>query len=115
MDIRVATELQVQVSDGKDRNTDVARTNRNLSIAQVISRPPTTVLEVLLPDDTLTRTMIKLADGEQMGIQTTRALDPNRQHFHFIAGKLEPQSVTTLDLPGSVFRFDLAAIERQLD
>ena len=98
--IRVATELRVQVSDGNYRVPDVTLTDPNLPIEQVITRPPIAVLEVLSPEDTLTRTMIEFADCERMGIQTILALDPNGQHFHFSAGKLEPLFVTTIDLPG---------------
>jgi Uma2 family endonuclease len=113
--IRAAAELRVQVSAGNFRVPDVALTDRNLPVEQVITHPPIAVFEVLSPEDTVTRMMTKLADYERMGIRTILVLDPNGKHFRYSEGRLEPLTSSSFDIPGSACRFDLAGIEKLLD
>ena len=113
--IRVRPELRVQVSAGNFRVPDVTILDRNLPVEQVITHPPIAVFEILSPEDTVTRTMAKLADYERMGIQTILLLDPSGSHFRFNEGKLEPLQTAAFDLPGSACRFDLPEIEKLLD
>jgi Uma2 family endonuclease len=113
--IRVRPELRVQVSAGNFRVPDVTILDRNLPVEQIITHPPIAVFEILSPEDTVTRMMTKLADYEQMGIQTILILDPNGRHFRYSEGKLEPLPVKAFDLPGSACHFDLAGVKSLLD
>ncbi|MGA2251045.1 Uma2 family endonuclease [Terracidiphilus sp.] len=113
--IRAAAELRVQVRKFNFRVPDVAVLDRSLPIEEVITHPPIAVFEVLSPEDSVTRMMTKLADYEQMGIQTILVLDPDGKHFRFRAGALEPLTETAFDLPGSKCRFDLDEIIKLLD
>jgi Uma2 family endonuclease len=113
--IRVRPELRVQVSPGNFRVPDVTILDRNLPVEQVITHPPIAVVEILSPEDTVTRMMIKLSDYERMGIQTILVLDPAGKHFRYSGGSLEPLPAEAFDLPGSGCRFDLAEIEKLLD
>lgn len=113
--IRVAAELRVQVSAGNFRVPDVTILDRNLPIEQVIVHPPIAVIEILSPEDSLSRMMIKLGEYERMGIQTILALDPGGKHYWFRKGGLEPLPAEPFDLTGSLCRVDLAEIEKLLD
>lgn len=113
--IRVRPELRVQVSAGNFRVPDVTILDRNLPVEQVITRPPIAVIEILSPEDTLTRMMTKLNEYRQMGIQTILVIDPDGKNFRFTAGSLEPLPPEAFDLPGSACRFDLAEIKKLLD
>jgi len=113
--IRVRPELRVQVAKHRFRVPDVAVLDRNLPIEQIVTRAPIAVFEILSPEDSLNRMMIKLADYENMGIRTILVLDPKGQHFRFLDGRLEPLRPEPFDLPGSACRFDLAEIEKLLD
>jgi Uma2 family endonuclease len=113
--IRAAAELRVQVSGGNFRVPDVTILDRSLPVEQVITRPPIAVVEILSPEDTLTRMMAKLGDYAQMGIQTILVLDPNGRNFRYTEGRLEPLPAEAFDLPGSACRFDLAEIVKLLD
>ena len=113
--IRVRPELRVEVAAAQFRVPDVTILDRNLPIEQVITPPPVAVIEILSPEDALTRMMTKLAEYEQMGIQSILVLDPVGRHFRFIKGALEPLSHEPFDLPGSRCRFDLAQVEKLLD
>ena len=113
--IRAAAELRVQVSPGNFRVPDVTILDRSLPVEQIITHPPIAVFEILSPEDTLTRIMAKLADYEQMGIQTILILDPNGKHLRYSGGKLGSLPSSIFDLPGSACHFDLAEIEKLLD
>lgn len=113
--IRAAAELRVQVSAGNFRVPDVTILDRSLPVEQVITRPSIAVIEILSPEDTLTRMMAKLGDYAQMGIQTILVLDPDGKNFRYREGRLEPLPAEAFDLPGCACRFDLAEIVKLLD
>jgi Uma2 family endonuclease len=113
--IYVRPELRVQVQPGNFRVPDVAVTDRNRPVEQIITHPPIAVFEILSPEDTVSRMMTKLGDYERMGVRTILILDPNGKHFRFRDDKLEPLPSEPFDLPGSVCRFDLTEIEKLLD
>ncbi len=113
--IRVRPELRVQVSAANYRVPDVAILDRNRISEPIATSPPIAVFEILSPDDSLSRVMIKLAEYERMGILTILLLDPDGNHRRYTAGRLEPLTTESFDLPGSACRFDLAEIEKLLD
>ncbi len=113
--IKVRPELRVQVSPTNFRVPDVAILNRSLPPEPFATHPPIAVFEVLSPEDSLMRMMIKLADYERMGIRTILLLDPEGNHRRYVAGRLEPLSREPFDMPGSQCRFDLTEIEKLLD
>jgi Uma2 family endonuclease len=113
--IRVRPELRVQVSPGNFRVPDVTILDRNLPVEQIITHPPVAVIEILSPEDTVSRMMTKLREYEQMGIKTILVLDPNGRSFRYLSSRLEPLPAEPFDLPGSACHFDLAGIEKLLD
>jgi Uma2 family endonuclease len=113
--IRVRPELRVQVSAGNFRVPDVTILDRNRPVEQIITHPPIAVVEILSPEDTVTRMMTKLREYEQMGIPAILVLDPNGPNYRYLSGRLEPLPAEPFDLPGSACHFDLAAIEKLLD
>jgi Uma2 family endonuclease len=114
--IRVRPELRVQVSPHKFRVPDVTILDRNQPIEQIITHPPIAVIEILSPEDSVSRMLKKLREYQQMGIQTILILDPGtEEHYRFSAFGLTPLAETTFDLPGSSCRFDLDEIKKLLD
>jgi Uma2 family endonuclease len=113
--IHVRPGLRVQVQPGNFRVPDVAVTDRNRPVEQIITYPPIAVFEILSPEDTVLRMMTKLGEYEWMGIQTILILDPNGKHFRYRKGSLEALLSESFDLPGSLCRFDLAEIVKLLD
>ena len=113
--IRVRPELRVQVSTDNFRVPNIAILDRNMPIERYATHPPIAVFEILSPEDTLARMMIKLADYQAMGIQTILVLDPLGKHFRYRNGCLEALAETAFDLPGSLCRFDLEEIHKLLD
>ncbi len=114
--IRVAPELRVQVTPGNYRVPDVTILDRNHPIEQIVTRPPIAVIEILSPEDSLSRMLKKLREYQQMGIQTILILNPGGDdHYRFSAFGLTPLTETAFNLPGSSCRFDLDEIRKLLD
>ena len=113
--IRVRPELRVQVAATQFRVPDVTILDRNLPVEQVVTHPPIAVIEILSPEDALSRMMIRLAAYEKMGIQTILVLNPRGNHFRFMHGSLEMLPAEPFELPGSACCFDIAQIEKLLD
>ena len=113
--IRVRPSLRTRTSATQIRVPDVAILDRKVPKEQIVTHPPIAVFEILSPEDTLTRVMVKLADYERMGIKTILLLDPEGNHRRYTAGRLEPLPADAFDLPGSACRFDLAEIQKLLD
>jgi Uma2 family endonuclease len=114
--IRVRPELRVQVSPTNCRVPDVTILDRHLPVEQIITHPPIAVIEILSPEDSLSRMLTKLREYEQMGIQTILVLNPGGEdHYRFSAFGLTPLKETAFDLPGSACRFDLDEIKKLLD
>jgi len=114
--IRIAPELRVQVSPHTFRVPDVTVLDRSQPIEQIITHPPIAVIEILSPEDSVSRMLKKLREYQQMGIQTILILDPGtEEHYRFSAFGLTPLVETAFDLPGSSCRFDLDEIKKLLD
>ncbi len=107
--------LRIRTAANTIRVPDVTILDRNLPVEQVITHPPIAVIEILSPEDALSRMMTKLREYERMGIQTILVLDPAGENYRFSGGRLEPLPAEPFDLPGSACRFDLAGIEKLLD
>ena len=114
--IRVAPELRVQIGPDKFRVPDVTVLDRNQPIEQIITHPPIAFIEILSPEDSVSRMLKKLREYQHMGIQTILILDPaSEEHYRFSAFGLSPLTEAAFDLSGSSCRFDLDEIKKLLD
>lgn len=112
--VKARTELRMQVSPTRFRVPDVMLLSRTAPREQVITNTPLAVFEVLSPDDTMSRMLIKLADYERMGIQAIWVIDPQQTTFYrYSAGKLESQE--WFELENSLCRFAWSEIAATID
>ncbi len=87
--VRVRCELRVQVSPTRYRVPDVVVFDRTRSVEQILTHPPVAVFEVLSPEDTISRLLLKFDDYEGMGIRNIFMLDPrNERAYQYAAGGL---------------------------
>jgi len=108
------TELRVQVSGDTFRVPDVTLLSRSAPREQIVTHPPLAVFEILSPEDSMMRTMEKLADYESMGIGAIWVIDPrNRRYSAYRKGALMPAEV--FELPGSSFSVPMAEIAALID
>lgn len=114
--VRAISELRVQVSPTRFRVPDVTvlEDKSSREREQIIRTPPIAVFEILSPEDTLARTMVKLEDYEKMGIKTILVVNPKGAKYRYEHGSLELLDQTTVELPGSRCVVDFGEIEKLL-
>lgn len=112
--LRVLLSLRVRVSADRFRVPDVTLLSRSAPREQIITHAPLAVFEILSPEDSMTRTLEKLADYERMGIGAIWVIEPKKQlYYRFRDGQLAPGSV--FELPGSTFSVPFAEIAAPVD
>jgi len=74
--LHVLVEMRVRVSEERVRIPDVCLVSRGQPIEQVLTKPPLAVIEILSPEDRISRYNERLADYRQMGIPNIWVIDP---------------------------------------
>lgn len=74
--LHVLLELRIRVSATRVRIADVCLISRSQPIEQVPTKPPLVVIEILSPEDRISRYNERLADYRQMGIPNVWVIDP---------------------------------------
>ena len=109
-------EQRIRVRANKVRVCDVAVLRNSLPIEAVTSTPPLICIEILSPDDRLSRTKLVLADYLAMGVENIWLIDPiYRAAFTFDDTGLHEADPTTLMVPGTPIRVDLTEAFAALD
>src|SRR3974377_207902 len=75
--LRVLPEMRIRVSETRVRIADVCLMGDTQPIEQVATRPPLAVIEILSPEDRISRYNERLSDYRQMGIQNVWVIDPS--------------------------------------
>src|SRR5271165_1385389 len=94
--LHVVPELRIRVSATRVRIADVCLIARSQPIEQVPTKPPSVVIEILSPEDRISRYNERLADYRRMGIQNVWVIDP--------ANRVGYDCSTTAWLPVEEFR-----------
>ena len=68
--LHVLPEMRIRVSSARVRIADVCLVARSQPIEQVLTKPPLAVIEILSPEDRISRYKERLSDYRQMGIQS---------------------------------------------
>jgi Uma2 family endonuclease len=115
--IRARPELRVQVSPTRYRLPDVVVVSRTQPVEQTLHAAPLAVIEILSPEDRMSRVLVKLRDYETMGIRAIRVVDPRTSTLYkFESGTLKPIKSTTETLSDDpLCLIDWDAVVRLLD
>jgi Uma2 family endonuclease len=107
-------EIRIRVSANRVRIADVCLVLRGQTIEQVLTRPPLAVIEILSPEDRISRHNERLADYRQMGIPNVWVIDPNtRVGYDCSTPAWLP--VEEFHVPGSPIFLRLADLWTELD
>jgi Uma2 family endonuclease len=112
--ILARTELRVRAALDKFRVPDVTLLSRSAPREQIVTSPPLAVFEILSPEDSMMRTLEKLADYECVGIGAIWVIEPKKQlYYRYRDGQLTLGTV--FELPGSAFSVPFAEIAAMAD
>ena len=111
--IWAVTELRIRISSTRFRIADVCLISRDEPIEQVPTRAPLAILEVLSPEDRVSRYQQRLEDYRRMGVKNIWVIDPEtRRGYNCSDGNwIEKQSFAIENSPIAV---DLATIFSEL-
>jgi Uma2 family endonuclease len=111
--IRVATELRIRVGPTRFRIADVCLLSRSEPVEQVPQRPPLAIIEVLSPEDRISRYEQRIDDYRKMGVRNIWIVDPQtRRGYDCSTGSwIEKQSFAVENSPVTV---DLSVIFEEL-
>ena len=76
-DLQVLPEMRIRVAEQRVRIADVCLVSRSQPAEQVLTRPPLAVIEILSPEDRISRYNERLSDYRQMGIANIWVVDPS--------------------------------------
>ena len=77
--LRACPEIRLRVSPMRVRIADIAVLPTNIPYEAVPSRPPVAVIEVLSPEDRVSRYQQRLDDYRSMGVANVWVIDPMRR------------------------------------
>jgi Uma2 family endonuclease len=112
----VTVEQRIQIDSSNVRIADVAIMRSDAPREEVISVPPLICVEVLSPDDRLSRARLVLADYFAMGVPNIWLIDPlRRAAFIFDAKGLHEADPTHLTVPNTPIHLDLTQAFAAID
>ena len=114
--IVVMSEQRTRVSEGRVRLPDVCLVVEDAPRERVTVTPPLLAVEILSPEDRMSRVITRLDDFLKMGVANVWVLDPEeRAAFVYTRGDLRRVDETRLGVRDSPIFLDLPSIFSALD
>jgi Uma2 family endonuclease len=112
--IRTFHEIRVQVSITRFRVADLCLVSASAPREQIIQTPPIAIVEILSPEDRISRYAERLEDYRKMGVQHVWVVDPAaRKGFDCSTGSWI--ETAHFAIAGSKIHIDLGAIFAAID
>ena len=109
-------EQRIRVSEDRVRICDIAVLRADAPHEKVTTTPPLLCIEILSPEDRLSRAKLVLADYLAMGVEHIWLIDPlRRAAFTFDGSGLREADVTRLSISGSAIYLDLTEAFAAID
>ena len=113
--VRPITEQRVRVSEKRVRIPDLAVLRAETPVEPVALTPPLICIEVLSPEDRLSRAKLPLVDYWRMGVRHAWLFDPIRQAAWIYDGELRLAREPVLTVPGTAIEVDTVALFAKFD
>jgi len=114
--IKTVVEQRIRVAARRVRIADIAVLRADAPREQVTTTPPLLCVEILSPEDRLSRAKLVLADYLAMGVENIWLIDPiYRAAFTFNAAGLHEADPTGLRVPNTPIHLDLTGPFAALD
>ena len=109
--VLVVTEQRVQVSKTRFRVPDVCVVAGGKPDEQIFTRPPMLCIEILSPEDTMTRMQERISDYLAFGVSHVWVLDPRtKRAYDYTAGAMHESKDGVLQIENSQIAVPLAEI-----
>jgi Uma2 family endonuclease len=114
--VRVLTAVRTQVSPTRFRVPDVSVLRADAPKERIITHPPLIAIEILSPEDRLSRFQVRIDDYLGFGIENIWIFDPETRRA-WMADQTGTHPVQTgeLTVPGTPIRVVLAELFAELD
>ena len=114
--IDVVVETRLQVSPTRFRVPDVMVLRRGTKVNRIVREAPLLCIEVLSPEDTLTKMRARLKDYLAMGVENIWCFDPEtREAMRYTADGFQNVRDAELIVQGTEIRVSLAEVFAVLD
>jgi Uma2 family endonuclease len=114
--VEAVTEQRIRVDSSRVRVCDVAVLRAETPHEPVTATPPLLCIEIMSPEDRLSRAKLVLADYFAMGVPNIWLIDPlRRAAYTFSLSGLQEADPADLSVPGTPIRIDLTAAFAKLD
>ena len=114
--LRALTECRVQVSPTRFRVPDICVISLPARFESILTEPPLLCIEILSPEDTVTRTQSRFDDYLAMGVENIWLIDLIERRFWTVdADGLHPVKADAYTIAGTLVRIPLADIAAELD
>ncbi|MGP8252944.1 MAG: Uma2 family endonuclease [Terracidiphilus sp.] len=114
--VQAVTDVRTQVKQTRFRCPDVLVVRSGTPREQILTHPPLIAIEILSPEDRLTRMQAKLDDYIQFGIENIWVVDPEtRRTWTADRFGLHPLESGELAVPGTPIRVALSELFAELD
>jgi Uma2 family endonuclease len=115
-DVRVFPEDRVQVAEERYRVPDLCVVRRSTPLENIIVTPPLICIEVLSPEDRMSRTQESVDDYIRMGVQSVWVVDPRRRKVYVADRSTTLQEVGDfLTLDGTQIRVAVSEIFGEIE
>jgi len=114
--IRVVTDVRTQVKLTRFRCPDVLVQRADAPREQILTHPPLIAIEILSPEDRLSRFRVKVDDYVTFGVENIWVIDPaTRSAMTADRFGLHPVETGELAIAGTPIRVDLNELFAELD
>jgi Uma2 family endonuclease len=114
--IQVVTDVRTQVKSRRFRVPDLSVLRADKPKEQIITHPPLIVIEILSPEDRLSRFQDRIEDYLVFGVENIWIIDPERRAaYTATASGLHPVRTNELSVPETPIRVVLSELFAELD
>jgi Uma2 family endonuclease len=114
--IKVAMNVRTQVSQRRFRVPDLSVLRADAPKEQILTHPPLIAIEILSPEDRLSRFQARIEDYIAFGVEHIWIFDPERRvAFTASASGLHPVRSDELTVPGTSIRVVISELFAELD
>lgn len=115
-EILTIVEQRIRVKDDRVRISDIALIRRGTAREQVTVTAPLACIEILSPEDRISRAKVVLSDDRAMGVENVWLIDPIRRAvFTYDADGLHDAGEAPLRVAGTAISVDMQKIFEALD